>query len=56
MRQIRSEALRRALRELLDAIQHGSEHVTILRYDTPVAVIVPVRWYAEHGGEVNRDN
>ena len=44
-RQVRSDEARRELRGLLNAVEHDGEHVTILRYDTPAAVMVPVDWY-----------
>ena len=46
-RQVRSDEARRNLRELLNAVEHDGEHVTILRYDTPAAVIVPVEWHEQ---------
>jgi prevent-host-death family protein len=42
---VRSEEIRRRLRPLLNSVEHDGEHVTILRYDTPAAVIVPREWY-----------
>lgn len=49
-----SDEARRRFRELLNAVEHNGEHVTVLRYQTPAAVIVPVEWYeraeAEMGG------
>jgi len=44
-RQIRSDEARRNFRVLLDQVEHGGAHITILRYDTPAAVIVPVEWH-----------
>lgn len=46
-RQVRSDEARRNLRDLLNAVEHDGEHVTILRYDTPAAVMVPVEWYRD---------
>lgn len=43
--QVRSEEIRRRLRPLLNAVEVAGEHVTILRYDKPAAVLVPVDWY-----------
>jgi prevent-host-death family protein len=40
-RQVRSDEARRNLRDLLDEVALGS-HITILRYDKPAAVLVPV--------------
>lgn len=42
---IRSDEARRNFRGLLNEVEHGGTHVTILRYDTPAAVIVPVEWH-----------
>lgn len=41
-RTVQSDDARRKLRELLNAVEHDGEHITILRYDTPAAVMVPV--------------
>jgi prevent-host-death family protein len=43
---VRSDEARRNLRNLLDEVTRGY-HVTILRYDKPVAVLVPVDWYED---------
>ena len=43
----RSDEARRNLRVLLDVIAAHGEHVYILRYDKPAAVLVPVGWYEE---------
>jgi prevent-host-death family protein len=43
-RQVHSDEARRKLRDLLNAVEHDGEHVTILRYDTPAAVLMPVEW------------
>ena len=32
-------------RSVLDRVEHHGEYVTILRYKTPAAVLVPVTWY-----------
>jgi prevent-host-death family protein len=47
MKQVRSDEIRRRLRELMNAVERDGEHVTILRYDEPVAVIVPVDWHEQ---------
>ena len=56
--QVRSDEARRTLRTLLDQAERGY-HVTILRYDKPVAVLVPVDWYedaeAAWGAQVEKD-
>lgn len=44
--QVRSDEARRNLRDLLDQVTRGY-HVTILRYDKPTAVLVPVDWYED---------
>lgn len=44
--QVRSDEARRHLRNLLDQVARGY-HVTILRYDKPAAVLVPVDWYED---------
>lgn len=44
---MQSDEARRKFRELLDEVDRDGEHVTILRYQTPVAVIVPLRWYTD---------
>jgi prevent-host-death family protein len=45
MMQVRSDEIRRKLRELIKAVERDGEHAEILRYDEPVAVIVPVEWH-----------
>jgi prevent-host-death family protein len=42
---VRSDRARRKFRALLNRVEHDGEHVTILRYDTPAAVLVPVEWH-----------
>ena len=46
-RQFNSDEARRRLRDLLNAVEHDSEHVTILRYGRPSVVIVPIDWYTQ---------
>ena len=46
-RTVHSDDARRKLRELLNAVEHDGEHVIILRYDTPAAVMVPVEWHKQ---------
>jgi prevent-host-death family protein len=43
---VRSDEARTHFRDLLDAAEHG-EHITILRYEKPVAVLIPVEWHQE---------
>jgi prevent-host-death family protein len=38
---------RRDLRKLLNSVEHDSAHITITRYGTPAAVIVPREWYEQ---------
>ena len=42
-----SDEVRRRFRELLDSVQHHGDHVTVLRYRKPAAVIVPIDWYEQ---------
>lgn len=44
-RWVRSEEARTKLRSLMDEVENQDAHVYLLRYDRPVAVIVPVDWY-----------
>jgi len=44
-KQVRSDEARRNFRDLLNSVEHRGEHITILRYDLPAAVVVPVDWY-----------
>jgi antitoxin (DNA-binding transcriptional repressor) of toxin-antitoxin stability system len=43
--QVSSDEARRSWRELLNAVEHNGEQITVLRYDIPAAVVVPVEWY-----------
>lgn len=43
-RWVRSEEARAKFRDLLDDVARG-DHVYVLRYDKPAAVLVPVGWY-----------
>lgn len=45
--EVRSDEARREFRHLLNSVEHDGEHITILRYNTPAAVIVPVGWYEQ---------
>lgn len=47
MREIRSDDARQNWRDLLNEVEHDGEHVTILRYNRPAAVIVPKDWYEQ---------
>lgn len=44
---VTSDEARREFRALLDSVLQEKAHVTISRYNTPAAVIVPVAWYSE---------
>ena len=44
-KQVLSDEVRRTWRETLNEVEHHDMHVTVLRYSTPAAVIVPVGWY-----------
>jgi prevent-host-death family protein len=44
-REISSDDARRNWRELLNAVEQGGEHVTILRWGKPAAVVVPADWH-----------
>jgi PHD/YefM family antitoxin component YafN of YafNO toxin-antitoxin module len=46
-KRVRSEEARRLFRVLLNAVERNDAHITILRYDTPAAVLVPVEWHRE---------
>ncbi len=45
--EVRSDDARRRLRDLLNAVERDGAHITILRYNTPSAVLVPVEWYEQ---------
>ncbi len=49
-KQIRSDEVRRNFAALIDEVRTEQAHITILRYDKAVAVIVPVEWY-QNGGD-----
>lgn len=46
-RWVRSDEARARLRSLVDDVTRDGAHVYLLRYDKPVAVIVPVDWYEQ---------
>lgn len=46
-RWVRSDEARARFSALIDDVTHDGEHVYVLRYDKPVAVIVPVEWYED---------
>ena len=46
MREIQSDEARRTFRDLLDEVERDpAAAVRILRYERPVAVMVPAEWY-----------
>jgi prevent-host-death family protein len=53
-RGVHSDEVRRRFRVLLNEVEHDGAHITVLRYETPAAVIVPVGWY-ERAREALRD-
>ena len=46
-REVKSDEARRKLRDLLNAVEHDGEHITVLRYSRPSVVLVPVDWYTQ---------
>lgn len=44
-RQVRSNYLRGHLADVISEIDRHGAHVAVLRYNTPVAVIVPAEWW-----------
>lgn len=55
MREVHSDEARRGLRPLLDEVEHHGERVTILRWDRPVAVMVPPDWYEKARAALGED-
>jgi len=51
-----SDEVRRRWRELLDAVEHRSEHVIVQRYTRPIGVIVPIGWYEQAQQALNEEN
>jgi prevent-host-death family protein len=45
--QVSSDEARRAWRELLDAVEHKGEHITVLRYGKAAVVVVPAGWHEQ---------
>lgn len=54
-RWVRSDEARAKLRDLLDDIARG-DHIYVLRYDKPAAVLVPVEWYERVKAEQDEDH
>lgn len=46
-RWVRSDEARTKFRDLVDEVTQDGAHVYLLRYDKPVAVMVPVKWYEQ---------
>jgi prevent-host-death family protein len=44
-REVQSDEARRNWRGLLNEVEHGGQHIILLRYTAPSAVLVPVGWY-----------
>ena len=51
-RAVTPDDVRRGFRELLNEVEHDNEHVTIMRYDTPSVVVVPVEWYEQAKAQI----
>jgi antitoxin (DNA-binding transcriptional repressor) of toxin-antitoxin stability system len=45
VREVQSDEARKNWRGLLNEVEHRGEHIILLRYTTPSAVLVPVGWY-----------
>ena len=45
--QVSSDEARRTWRDILNAVEHNGEHVTVLRYGKAAAVMVPAGWYEQ---------
>lgn len=52
---MRTDEMRRNLRELLTEVERDGAHITITRYETPAAVMVPVDWYEQAKALVNKE-
>jgi prevent-host-death family protein len=52
---VQSDDARRKLRDLLNRVEHDGEHITILRYQTPAAVIVPPDWYEQAKAAIGKE-
>jgi prevent-host-death family protein len=46
---------RAKFRDLVDAVTQDDAHVYLLRYDKPVAVVVPVDWYETVKAKIAED-
>jgi len=44
-RLVLSDKARRSFRDLLNEVEHQGAHITVVRYKTPAAVVVPIGWY-----------
>lgn len=45
MRQVQSDEVRRGFGKILNDVEYRDQHVQVLRYDTPAAVLVPNEWH-----------
>jgi prevent-host-death family protein len=54
-RRVRSDEARARFSTLIDEVTHEDAHIYVLRYDKPVAVIVPVEWYEQARREAGDD-
>jgi prevent-host-death family protein len=43
--EVQSDEARRNWRGLLNEVEHRGQHIILLRYNSPSAVLVPVGWY-----------
>ena len=55
-RWMRSDEARSKLRDLIDEVTQEGAHVYLLRYDKPVAVLVPVEWYEQAKTLIGKEN
>lgn len=53
--EVNSDEARRTFRDLLNEVEHQGEHVTIMRYNTPAVVVVPVQWYERARAALGED-
>lgn len=52
---MRTDEMRRNLRELLTEVERDGVHVTIARYNIPAAVMVPVDWYEQAKALISKE-
>lgn len=51
MKSVNIEDARKTLGELVDRARIAGEHVLIMRYNKPAAVLVSADWYSQVSGE-----